>query len=91
MRVHVYATLRDLLGVSGIDLDIRQPTDARRLLRQVTAAHPALAARLWDEHEQLSGAVLVLVNGRAIRFLDGLATRIGPEDNVALFPPIGGR
>ena len=33
MRVRVYATLRDLLGVSAMDLDISQPTDVRHVLR----------------------------------------------------------
>ena len=33
MRVRVYATLRDLVNAKTIDLDIRQPTDARGVLR----------------------------------------------------------
>lgn len=91
MRVRVYATLRDLLGVSAMDLDISQPAVIRQVLRQAVATYPQLADKLWDENEHLSGGVLVLVNGRAIRFLAGLETPLAPGDNVDLFPPIGGR
>ena len=91
MRVRVYATLRDFLGVSAIDLDSSQPTDVRQVLRQAVAAYPQLADKLWDEHERLSGSVLVLVNGRPIQFLAGPETPVDPADNVDLFPPIGGR
>lgn len=91
MHVRVYATLRDLLGVSAMDLDISQPTDVRQVLRQAVAAHPQWAGKLWDEDEHLIGSVQVLVNGRAIPFLAGLETLVTPGDKVDLFPPIGGR
>jgi molybdopterin converting factor small subunit len=32
----------------------------------------------------------VLVNGRSLDFLDGLDTIIAPNDNLSLFPPVGG-
>ena len=90
MRVRVYATLRDLVNAKTIDLDIRQPTDARGVLRAAAAAHPQLEAKLWDEDGNLARSIQVLVNGRPIGFLDGLETAVQPTDAVDLFPPVGG-
>jgi molybdopterin synthase sulfur carrier subunit len=90
MQVRVYATLRDLLGASTIDLDINLPTDVEQVLRQAVAAYPQLADKLWDADHSLSGFIQVLVNGRSIQFLAGLATPVTDGDRVDLFPPVGG-
>ena len=90
MRIRVYATLRDLLETKFVDVEVHEPTDVRRVLRQVVAAYPKLGVKLWDKNEKLKGAVQVLVNGRAINFLNGLETPVRPDDQVDLFPPVGG-
>jgi molybdopterin synthase sulfur carrier subunit len=90
MQVRVYATLRDLVSAKAIELDVRESTDVRRLLRQASSTYPALGAKLWDEQDDLNKSIQVLVNGRAIAFLDGLDTLVSPEDRVDLFPPVGG-
>jgi molybdopterin synthase sulfur carrier subunit len=90
MRIRVYATLRDILGTKAIDLEVVEPTDVRHVLRQVVAAYPKFGPKLWDKNEKLKGTVQVLVNGRAINFLHGLETAVCPEDQVDLFPPVGG-
>ena len=90
MQVRVYATLRDLVNGKAIELDVRDATDVRRLLKQAEASYPALGAKLWNEHDELNKSIQVLVNGRAINFLQGLETPVCPEDRVDLFPPVGG-
>ncbi len=90
MQVRVYATLRDLVNAKAIELDVREATDVRRLLKQASATYPALGAKLWSEQDELNKSIQVLVNGRAINFLQGLETPVCPEDRVDLFPPVGG-
>ena len=34
--------------------------------------------------------VKVMVNGRGIEVLDGVKTRVGAEDALVIFPPVGG-
>ena len=77
MRIRVYATLRELLNTKSVDVDVAQPTSVRHILRQIVAAYPQFGAKLWDKDEKLKGSVQVLVNGRAINFLDGLETQGG--------------
>ncbi len=90
MQVRVYATLRELVGASVLDLDIPAATDTRDFLRRLSAAYPALAEKLWDEGEQLASTIQVLVNGRSVAFLAGLDTPIRPDDRIHIFPPVGG-
>ncbi len=90
MQIRVYATLRDLVGSSVIELDVTGPTDVRAILQQAAAAHPSLAVKLWDADGGLSRTIQVLVNGRPIQYLQGLATPVNPGDDLKMFPPIGG-
>jgi MoaD family protein len=90
MQMRVYATLRDLVGSSVIELDVTGPTDVRGVLQQAVAAHPQLAAKVWDADGSLSRSIQVLVNGRPIQYLAGLATQVKLDDDLKMFPPIGG-
>lgn len=42
------------------------------------------------QEKQLGGDVIILVNGRAIEHLAGLATPLKEEDEVAIFPRLAG-
>jgi molybdopterin synthase sulfur carrier subunit len=90
MRVRLYATLRDLLKSSTVEVDLAEDTTIRALLRRLVAEHPELGSKLWDDEERLTGLVKVLLNGRAIQHLAGLDSPVSPGDNIALFPPVGG-
>ncbi len=72
MQMRVYATLRDLVGSSVIELDVPGPTDAREVLRQAAAVHPSLAAKLWNADGSLSHSMQVIRNGRSVVHLSGL-------------------
>ncbi len=90
MRIRTYATLRDLLGVSVIDLVLPGPTDIRTVLDRLAADYPPLAGKLWDAAGNWSGFVTVLRNGRSVEYLQGLATPVQEDDQISLFPPVGG-
>jgi len=90
MRIRTYATLRDLLGVSTIDLALPGPADIRYVLDRLVEDYPALAGKLWDAAGNWSGFVTVLRNGRSVEYLQGLETPVQDDDNISLFPPVGG-
>ncbi len=90
MQVKFYATLRDLLGTTSTDLPRDEPASARDVLAALTARYPVLAPKVWHDGDLLMGQVTVLLNGRALQFLDGLDTTVKPDDLLTLFPPIGG-
>jgi molybdopterin synthase sulfur carrier subunit len=90
MRIKAYATLRDVLGATVIEVPIDEPTDIGRILHRIVEECPALGKKLWSDDGNLTGYVTILLNGRSIQYLSGLATPVRNDDTVALFPPVGG-
>ena len=90
MKVKLYATLRSKVG--SATLDVEPPPDAmvHHILADVTARYPVLKDAIWDENGGLVDFVHVLVNGRDVRYLNGLNTPIQPRDAIDIFPPVGG-
>ncbi|WP_457633876.1 ubiquitin-like small modifier protein 1 [Oceanithermus desulfurans] len=87
MRVNLYATFRDVAGVKHLELD---GATVGEVLEQLLARHPEMQDELFDAPGVLSERVSVFVNGRDVRYLQGLATPVGPEDVLDLFPPVAG-
>jgi len=88
MRVRIYGTLRTLVGAT--EVEVEASGTVRELLQELTAEHSALKERVLDDAGDLQSPINVLVNGRSIRFLDGLNTTVQEGDELALFPPVGG-
>ncbi len=88
VTVKVFGGLRELLGKAAVELALPLGADIERLLLSLAEGHPSLTSRL---EEGLSrGYVNVLLNGRNIRFLNGLSTSLNDRDSVAFLPPVGG-
>ncbi len=90
MRVRLDATLRDLAGQKELSVDACDGDSVRQVLRRVAGQCPALGKKLWDQDEQLTGQVTVLVNGRVLAFAGGLDRSLQASDDIKLFPPVGG-
>ena len=90
MEIRVFATLRDVVGRASITIDDVPGMTVDHVLQAVSVAHPALRAKLLDEKGALQTAIHILVNGRDVRFLNGLETVVTPQDSVRIFPPVGG-
>jgi len=91
MKVHFYATLRQIVGKKTIEIPVEKQGTLQQLVDEVTTRYPALLHELVDEQGELYGYVHVFVNGRDSRFLeDGLSTVVDPEDTISMFPAVGG-
>ncbi len=90
MEIRIFATLRDIVGHKSIYIDHVPDMTVRQVLQEVIAAYPALHAKLLDEQGGLHKSIHLLVNGRDVRFLDGLETEVAAQDSVRIFPPVGG-
>jgi len=58
-------------------------------LDDLFAKHPSLRDRVTDEGS-LSEFINVYVNDRDVRYRDGLATAVGPDDTIILLPAMAG-
>jgi sulfur-carrier protein len=94
MRIRAYATLRDLLGGGKFDMPLDEtpsaPATVGQVMDRLVEAHPALAAKLWADDGHLTGYITILLNGRSVEYLQGMATPITDADTLSLFPPVGG-
>ena len=59
-------------------------------VQALVGRHPALAEQLLTPEGELHRFVNVYVNGRDVRYLDGLATPIDSRDEIRLLPAIAG-
>lgn len=59
------------------------------VLHDLFARYPSLQARV-SEDGTLSRFVNVYVNDRDVRYREGLATPVGPDDTVILLPAMAG-
>jgi len=87
VRVNLYATFRDVAGVKHLELT---GATVSEVLRRLLEFHPEMETELFEAPGVLSERVSVFVNGRDVRYLQGLATPVRPEDVLDLFPPVAG-
>ena len=90
MRVKVFATLRPIVGSAEVPTEISPGQTVGKLVDEMVTRWPDLRAEMLDIDGNLLRRIQVFVNGRSIRYLDGLNTVIGENDNIAIFPPVGG-
>lgn len=91
MKVKFYATLRDIAGVKTVEIPISYGVTAKEVLDTIIEKFPAMKKELLREDGRLYGHVHFFINGRDVQFTENdLETRIMPEDEISLFPAVGG-
>jgi len=85
--VRIPPVLRENTGGSrAVEVTGSTVTEA---LDDLFARHPALRDRVTEDG-QLSDFINVYVNDRDVRYRDGLATAVGPDDTIILLPAMAG-
>jgi molybdopterin synthase sulfur carrier subunit len=85
--VRIPPVLREDAGGSrSVEVSGSTVTEA---LDDLFAKHPALRDRVTTDG-QLSEFINVYVNDRDVRYRDGLATSVGPDDTIILLPAMAG-
>jgi len=78
VEVRLFATLKDSAGKDRITVTLEEPATVQDLLAAISDSYPALAAAV--------DSCVVSVN----RDFASEATAVGPNDDVAMFPPVSG-
>jgi molybdopterin converting factor small subunit len=85
--VRIPPVLRESAGGSrSVEVAGATVTEA---LDDLFARHPALRERVTQDGS-LSEFINVYVNDRDVRYRDGLATQVGPDDTIILLPAMAG-
>ncbi|AMA76171.1 molybdopterin converting factor [Thermus parvatiensis] len=85
-KVNLYATFRDLTGTSQLQVEGRTVGE---VLANLVRRYPQMREELF-EGEALAERVSVFLEGRDVRYLQGLSTPLAPEATLDLFPPVAG-
>jgi len=89
--IRLYATLRARAGGErDVKIGWRAGTSVGDAIRELLARKPALDGYIVDARGRVVPYVSVFVEGRDIRYLDGLATPLADSDEIAIFPPVAG-
>ena len=90
MKVKLFATLRQLVGAKEIEVELEVGGTVGSVIARLVADYPALGQHILDDDGNLEAYINVFVNGRSMRFLDGLNTSLSEDDVLAIFPPVAG-
>lgn len=85
-KVNLYATFRDLTGTSQLQVEGRTVGE---VLANLVRRYPQMREELF-EGEALAERVSVFLEGRDVRYLEGLSTPPGPRGHLGPLPPGGG-
>ena len=88
VNVRIPTQLRELSG-GAAEVDVDGATVAE-VLKQLEAAHPGFAARLYDDQGELRRFVNVFVADEDIRFLQGVDTPLDDGSVVSIIPAVAG-
>ncbi len=78
MKVQFFSQLKEIVGASELTLDLSDGTSVAELLARLYRDFPALVA--WDRN---------LLVGVGVDFV-GRDHQLGPNDEVAIMPPVQG-
>ncbi|MFO8034762.1 MAG: ubiquitin-like small modifier protein 1 [Candidatus Bipolaricaulota bacterium] len=87
VTVRLFASLQEPVGAGSVTV---QATDVGSMVEALVGRYPALGPELVDESGELRSTIKVMVNGRNVEFLQGLATPLTKDDAVAAFPLVAG-
>ncbi len=89
--IRLYATLRPRAGnAREVEVPWSPDDSIGAVIREVIRLKPGLSGYILDDDGAPLRFVSIFVNGRDIRHLDGLDTRVDDATEVSIFPPVAG-
>ncbi len=79
-----FADGRSSLGIEGA------PTTVSDALQSLWRLHPGLQDRILDEQGEVRQHINIFVGEEAIRFADGLSTRVPDNAEILIVPAVSG-
>jgi len=91
IQVRFIATLRHVLGVKSVDLEIPRPMKLLEVLNLLAEKYgEKLRKAIFDENGKVKSEFLILVNDAEISVLNEINTEISDGDVITLLPTIHG-
>jgi MoaD family protein len=91
IRLHFFATYRNLVGERSVELDVAPQTTVRMAIDQFLKTHPHMRQHWCDQEGNLMPQLFVIVNKQDVCSLpDGENAILQPGDELDFVPPVGG-
>ncbi|MFW9856672.1 MAG: ubiquitin-like small modifier protein 1 [Candidatus Thorarchaeota archaeon] len=90
--IRFFASLRQMTGVKEIEKEIDHDTTVLSVLQALCQTYPKISNEVFQdkEHENLQDSIVILLNGRNIKFIKGTESKLTNKDILAIFPPAAG-
>jgi molybdopterin synthase sulfur carrier subunit len=87
-QIRIPTPLRKL--TNDIELVSADASSLGEAIDRLEGEYPGIKERICDEAGEIRRFVNVYVNGEDVRFLDNLATKLSPNDEVSIVPAVAG-
>lgn len=89
--VRLYATLRQRAGGQrDVVIDWTEGDSVAAVLRELLRLQPGLEGYILGPDDAVLPYVSIFLDGRDVRYLGGLDTRLDGGTEIAIFPPVAG-
>ncbi len=90
VSVKFFAYLAEELNIKNkIEIDLNENSTILQLLEEICKKYK-IREKLFDKDNNLRDQITILKNGREIKFLSGLETKLENGNEISIFPPVHG-
>jgi len=91
VKVRFFTTLREIVGKKEEQIELSGSVTLEALLKQLSKKYGKdFEDYIYDELGNVRGHLQFLKNGKSASAEQGLKTKLGEGDQVAILPPVGG-
>ena len=92
LEINFYSILKMELDTPQIELELDDEINIKQLIEKLDKKYDNIFTKklLSDSGSEIDRGTIILVNGHNVLHLDGLDTKVGNSDKIAVFPPSGG-
>ncbi len=90
VKVKFFATFKYITGQNEIEVKIDDGTNIAQLMDILFKSYNDLEKEIYYDNRIIKDYVQILKNGRNIKYLDHINTKLENNDEIAIFPPVAG-